>query len=118
MENLNEFLEEHDEFTVINDEETNVYILQCEICNKFTTGPLDKRPPSRRTTNSSAGSLSTGLSLSHCDYQKLTEGHCQRWYDMKVKLRKHLSSETHVRAVENRHVIEEQEERSIMVVKN
>eukprot|EP00795_Rhopilema_esculentum_P010702 gene10702-19474_t len=115
--NLNEFLENFPDFKVIKDEGMG-HILKCTPCSSFIASPYDKRPPSRRGNISSAGSLATGLTLSFDTYSNLCFGHCQKWFDLKFKLQKHLSSEGHLMALQHAKLLRKGEKRRSLVVKN
>ena len=94
-----------------------LHVLRCTSCFKFLSNPL-AATTSRRPSGSSFGSLATGLHIANEVYDQLVAGHCERWYHQKEKLKNHLSSDTHVQALQYAKSIEKKLKREVNVVRN
>lgn len=107
--NLLEFVEEV--------REENSYVLRCTSCHILLSNPLAVTG-SRKPSGSTFGSLAIGLHIENSVYHQLVAGHCDKWYHQKEKLLSHLSSETHILALQHAKSIEKTLDREVTVVKN
>lgn len=114
--NLLEYLQNVPEIEILGEE--NCRVLKCSICSKFLSSPASFSSGFRRPSGKATGSLSTGITLSENVYDELIAGKCYTWYHQKERLIKHVSSNTHVKAVQYMKDVIQISQRKTVIVKN
>ena len=116
--NLPDFLESESQYEQISEGE--VHVIRCSTCYAYINNNPTASSSSHRKPNVPGTSLITGLTISDDDYKLYCSGGCQKWWNFKSRLLRHLndSSQTHINAVEYAQKLIPVKARKLTVIRN